>query len=92
MAGQAKAPRRLWHVMDQAGTYLVNWLATLLIVSILEWCLGSFTSDPFQTYSFVILQLPFHALVIYASTCMMNIGYHLIILEDRPDASKELSD
>ena len=72
--------RRIWDVMDQAGSSLVYWLGLLLVVSAFEYLTGAFQSDPFQTYSFVVLQAPFQGLVVYASLCMMTIGYHLVVL------------
>ena len=72
--------RRVWDVIDKASTNLVYWLVAMLGAGIAEWMSGAFAQDPFQTYSFVILQLPFQFLVVYAGTCMMHIGYHLAIL------------
>ena len=83
--------RRVWDVIDKVSTNLTYWLTILIAASIFEWSSGAFKADPFQTYSFFLLQLPFQALVIYASTCMMSIGYHLVVLEDCDDASKELN-
>ena len=80
MSTKSLPTRRVWDVMDQAAQSLVYWLGLLLVVSAIEYSKGSFTVDPFQTYSFVILQAPLHALVVYASMCMMHIGYHLAIL------------
>ena len=72
--------RRIWDVMDRTGTNIVNWLALLLVVSTIEYFRGAFEEDPYQTYTFVVLQAPFHGLVIYASVCMMHIGFHLAVL------------
>ena len=72
--------RRVWDVMDRVQSNLTLWLFAILAAGIFEWTTGAFKEDPFQTYTFVILQFPFQALVIYASTCMMHIGYHLVVL------------
>ena len=76
--------RRIWDVIDKVSSNLVYWLFAMLAAGIFEWRSGAFKEDPFQTYSFVLLQLPFHALVVYASTCMMHIGYHLVVLGKSP--------
>ena len=76
--------------MDWAGSMIVYWLAAVLACAAIETMQGSFSPDPYQTYTFVALQLPFMGLVIYASQCISNIGYHLMVLEDCHDASNEL--
>ena len=84
MSSKILPTRRVYDVMDQAGQSIVYWLGLLLVVCAIEYSKGSFSVDPFQTYTFVILQAPLHALVIYASMCMMHIGYHLAILGKSP--------
>ena len=66
--------------MDTVQSTTVMWMSLLIVVGCGEWYTGAFAKDPFQTYAFVLAQLPFHALVVYASTCMMTIGYHLLVL------------
>ena len=57
MAG-GKPTRRVWAVMDQMQSHLVYWLSALLLCGAIEWMKGSFEKDPFQTYTFVVLQAP----------------------------------
>ena len=80
MSTQNVPTRRVWTVIDQTAQAIVAWLTFLLVCGGYEWSSGAFTKDPFQTYTFVLFQLPFHALVVYASLCMMTIGYHLVVL------------
>ena len=76
--------------MDKFASTLIYWLSALLVIAFVEWKNGSFEVDAYQTYTFVVFQAPLHYLVVYASICMMHIGYHLAILEDCNDASNEL--
>ena len=92
MPGPSATPtRRIWEVMDWAGSMIVYWLAVVLACAAFEGMCGSFEKDPYQTYTFVAVQLPFMGLVMYASQCIWNIGYHLLVLEDCTDASNELN-
>ena len=91
MQGAQKPTRRVWQVMDWAGNMLIYWLASVLVCAAIEGFMGSFSQDPFQTYTFVSVQIPFMSLVIYASQCIWNIGYHLMVLEDCNEASRELN-
>ena len=72
--------RRVWAVMDMWASNVVYFLGTLLVLCAIEYNKGAFEKDPYQTYTFCLFQLPFHALVVYVATCMMHIGYHLAIL------------
>ena len=45
----------------------------------LSWKLGG-KSSVFQSYSFVVLQLPLHALVLFGCYALCNIGYNLMTL------------
>ena len=76
--------------MDWAGNMIVYWLVSVLLCAAIESMSGAFSADPYQTYTFVALQLPFMGLVVYASQCISNIGYHLMVLEDCNAASDEL--
>ena len=51
--------RRVWDVMDKVQSNLVLYLFAMIAAGIYEWHTGAFKEDPFQTYSFFILQLPF---------------------------------
>ena len=90
MPVSATPTRRIWEVMDWAGSMLVYWLAAVLVAAAIESMTGAFSSDPYQTYTFFLVQLPFMGLVVYAAQCISNIGYHLMVLEDCTDASNEL--
>ena len=72
--------RRVWAVMDLWASTIVYYLAILLILGAIEYSKGAFEKDAYQTYTFCFMQLPLQALVIYAATCMMHIGYHLVVL------------
>ena len=91
MTGTAAPTRRVWEVMDWTGSMIIYWLACVLVCAAIEGMTGAFNIDPYQTYTFVAVQVPFMALVLYASQCIFNIGYHLSVLEDSTEASAELN-
>ena len=83
---------------------MVVWLATLLALSITELQTLAFKTGKVKflsTYTFVVLQLPLHLLVLFGSYALCNIGYNLMVLgklnklvtifvEDCPAAHNEL--
>ena len=91
MPGTAPPTRRVWQVLDFTGNMIIYWLVCVLACAAFESCSGAFSVDPYQTYTFVAIQLPFMALVLYCSQCIWNIGYHLAVLEDCTEASAELN-
>ena len=72
--------RRLYEVMRNSAAMLVLWLCVLLVLSLTEMQSDSFSSNIFQTYTFVVLQLPLHGLVLFGSYALCSIGYHLMVL------------
>ena len=83
---------------------MVVWLAVLLALSITEMQTLAFKTGKVKflsTYTFVVMQLPLHALVLFGSYALCNIGYNLMVLgklynlvtpyiEDCPAAHNEL--
>ncbi len=76
--------------MGNASKALVAWLAALIVFCILEYSYVS--TDLFNTYFFVVAQLPLYGLVLFGAYAMCSIGYHLVVLEDCTAAHKELTD
>jgi hypothetical protein len=74
--------------MHNASTALVAWLVALLTFSLLEWT--AISNDLFNTYFFVVAQLPLYGLVLFGCYALCSIGYHLYVLEDCTAAQKEL--
>ena len=72
--------RRLYEIMRNSAALLVIWLAVLLFLSLTEMRSEAFSKNVFQTYTFVVLQLPLHALVLFGSYALCSIGWHLIVL------------
>ncbi len=82
--------RRLYQVMNNCSTALTSWLAALIVLSLFEY--STISSDFFNTYFFVVAQLPLYGLVVFGCYALVSIGYHLVVLEDCNDAHKELAD
>ena len=72
--------RRLYQVMGRFAISLVVWLTTLLVLSVTEMRTAAFREDFYNSYTFVVLQLPFHMLVLFGCYSLCAIGYHLFIL------------
>jgi hypothetical protein len=55
----------------------------------MEWT--SINNDFFNTYFFVVAQMPLYGLVLFGCYALCSIGYHLYVLEDCTQAQKELT-
>ena len=59
------------------------WLSVLLALSITELQTLAFKTGKvniFNTYTFVVLQLPLHLCVLFGCHGLCSIGYHLMVL------------
>ena len=72
--------RRIYEVMGKFTKSLIAWLLVLLALSVTEMQTEKFGQNPWQSYTFVVFQLPLHMLVLFGCYSLCAIGYHLITL------------
>ena len=82
--------RRIYQVMGTFAKSLILWLTALLLLSVTELSNEEASKDFYNTYTFVVLQLPFHLLVLFGCKTLVSIGYHLMVLENCDEAHDEL--
>lgn len=80
--------RRLYQVLRDNTFRTIFWLVVLLTLSVVEG--EKISKDFWNTYFFIIAQLPLYFLVLFGSHAMISIGWHLMVLEDCNVAHDEL--
>lgn len=79
--------RRFYQVFRKSILAFIVWLGILTALLFCSCTLHELKSDPFNSYFFYVLQLPFYFLVLFGCKGLISIGYHLFTLGNYPYTS-----
>ena len=72
--------RRFFQVFKRSILAFIVWLSILTGLLFCECTKKELKQDPFNSYFFFVLQLPFYFLVLFGCKGLISIGYHLLTL------------
>ena len=73
--------RRFYEVLSKGMYTTIGWLLALIVAISLEDANISQVS-----YTWFLITLPLYCIVMFGCYALMNIGYHMIVIEDCEDA------
>ena len=77
--------RRFYDILSKGMYSLVGWLLALIIaISLEDTTIGQ------VSYAWFLITLPLYCVVMFGCYALMNIGYHMIVIEDCEDAQNEV--
>jgi hypothetical protein len=68
----------------------VAWLGALTTLLVCDCTRKELQSDPYHSWFFLVITLPLYAIVLFGSSALINIGWHLFTLRDCDEAYHEL--
>ena len=88
MAGKRVSLGRRFHIILSRSVYsLITWLLALIVAITIE---GSNKGFSPYSYTWFLMTLPLYSIVMFGVYALINIGWHMITIEDCKDAQEEV--